>query len=58
MTIQQQLAYVLEHKASDLHLVPEYPPLVRIDGVLLPIAGHKEWQERFNARRIGARAED
>lgn len=42
MTIQQMLAYVLDHSASDLHLVPGYPPLVRIDGILLPIAGQKE----------------
>lgn len=41
MTIQQLLAYVIEHKASDLHLIPTYPPQVRIDGLLIPVAGEK-----------------
>ncbi len=41
MTIQQMLQYVVEHSASDLHLVPGHPPIVRIDGVLLPMAGQK-----------------
>ena len=41
MTIQQMLSYVIEHTGSDLHLVPGHPPLIRIDGVLLPIAGTK-----------------
>lgn len=41
MTIQQMLQYVVEHNASDLHLVPGTPALVRIDGNLIPIAGEK-----------------
>jgi len=41
MTIQQLLAYVIEHSASDLHLIPGYPPQVRIDGLLVPAAGEK-----------------
>ncbi len=39
MTIQQMLMYVLEKKASDLHLVVGSAPLVRIDGTLLSIPG-------------------
>ena len=42
MTIQHLLGYVVEHKASDLHLIAGSPPLVRIDGVLLPVAGEKQ----------------
>jgi len=41
MTIQQMLQYVVENNASDLHLVPGTMPLVRIDGVLIPVAGEK-----------------
>jgi twitching motility protein PilT len=41
MTIQQMLQYVMDHGASDLHLVPGHAPTVRIDGVLLPVAGQK-----------------
>jgi twitching motility protein PilT len=41
MTIQQLLSYVIEHSASDLHLIPGYTPQVRIDGVLVPVAGEK-----------------
>lgn len=39
MTIQQLLVYVIENKASDLHLVVGSPPLIRVDGDLLPVAG-------------------
>jgi len=39
MTIQQLLGYVVQNKASDLHLMTGSPPIVRIDGVLLPVAG-------------------
>ncbi len=35
------LTYIIEHRGSDLHLVPGHPPLIRIDGILLPIAGQK-----------------
>ncbi|OGD08882.1 type IV pili twitching motility protein PilT [Candidatus Amesbacteria bacterium RIFOXYB1_FULL_44_23] len=42
MTIQQLLAYVIERSASDLHIVPGYPPLVRMDGILVPVAGEKQ----------------
>lgn len=45
MTIQQMLTYVIEKKASDLHLVTGAVPLVRIDGELLPIAGEMELTE-------------
>jgi len=48
MTIQELLAYVLEKSASDLHLVVGSPPLVRMDGVLLPVAG----EELLTAQRL------
>src|SRR3989344_530598 len=41
MTIQQLLKYVVEKKASDLHLVVGSPPMVRIDGVIVPTGGEK-----------------
>lgn len=41
MTIQQLLKYVIEKKASDLHLVVGSPPVVRIDGVILTVGGEK-----------------
>jgi len=41
MTIQQLLKYVIEKKASDLHLLVGSPPIVRIDGVLAPADGEK-----------------
>ena len=39
MTIQQLLQYVIENKASDLHLVVGAQPMVRIDGALVAVAG-------------------
>lgn len=39
MTIQQLLQYVVDKSASDLHLIVGSPPLVRIDGTLLPVPG-------------------
>jgi twitching motility protein PilT len=39
MTIQQLLQYVIDHSASDLHLVVDIPPIVRIDGLLVPVVG-------------------
>lgn len=41
MTIQQLLMYVIERKASDLHLVVGSQPMVRIDGDLVAVAGEK-----------------
>jgi twitching motility protein PilT len=41
MTIQQLLMYVMEKKASDLHLVVGSQPLVRIDGDLIAVVGEK-----------------
>ena len=35
MNIEELLKYTIQHNASDLHLVVGYPPMVRIDGVLL-----------------------
>ncbi len=39
MTIQQLLQYVIDNKASDLHVVVGAPPTVRLDGALVPVAG-------------------
>lgn len=39
MTIQQLLQYVVDHSASDLHLVVGVPPTVRLDGNLVAVAG-------------------
>jgi twitching motility protein PilT len=36
-TLAQMLDLLIEHEASDLHLVAGYPPMVRINGSLLPI---------------------
>jgi len=41
MTIQQMLQYVIDNKASDLHLVPGTTALIRLDGSLISIAGEK-----------------
>ncbi|MBI4090346.1 MAG: type IV pilus twitching motility protein PilT [Candidatus Kerfeldbacteria bacterium] len=40
-TIDGLFEYAVKHKASDLHLLEGQPPIVRIDGVLNPIAGQK-----------------
>lgn len=39
MTIQQLLELTVTRKASDLHLVVGYPPMLRIYGELVPIMG-------------------
>lgn len=39
MTIQQLLQYVVDHQASDLHLVVGVPPTVRVDGSLIAVPG-------------------
>lgn len=39
MEIQDLLKTAVEKHASDLHILPELPPLVRIDGDLMPLAG-------------------
>lgn len=36
-TLFQMLELLIEHEASDLHLVADYPPMVRINGSLMPI---------------------
>ncbi|KKU63685.1 MAG: twitching motility protein [Candidatus Amesbacteria bacterium GW2011_GWA1_47_16] len=41
MTIQQLLQYTVEKGASDLHLIAGSPPLVRLDGLLVPTAGEE-----------------
>jgi len=39
MNIQQLLEITIERKASDLHLVVGYPPMVRLFGDLVPVTG-------------------
>lgn len=39
MNIQQLLQLTVEKKASDLHVVPGMPPVLRIEGVLAPVTG-------------------
>lgn len=39
MNINQLLELVIERSASDLHLVVNYPPLIRMHGELFPVAG-------------------
>ncbi|KKS03952.1 type IV pili twitching motility protein PilT [Candidatus Curtissbacteria bacterium RIFCSPLOWO2_02_41_11] len=39
MSIQEYLEIVVKKEASDLHLVTGMPPMVRIDGQLLPVTG-------------------
>ncbi len=41
MTIQQLLQYVVDHTASDLHLIVGTPPIVRIDGNLITVPGEE-----------------
>ena len=41
MTIQQLLHYTIENKASDLHLVVGSPPMIRLDGDLIAVAGEE-----------------
>ena len=38
-TIQQLLQYVIDNRASDLHLVVGAAPVIRIDGALVAVAG-------------------
>ena len=40
LDLQNALRYLVENGGSDLHLKVPSPPMVRIDGVMLPIAGH------------------
>ncbi len=40
-TIQQLLQYVIDNKASDLHVVVGAPPTVRLDGVLMPVVAEE-----------------
>ncbi len=39
MTIQQLLEITVNRKASDLHLASGFPPLVRVNGDLVPVEG-------------------
>lgn len=39
MNINQLLDLVIDRNASDLHLVVGYPPTVRVNGELIPVAG-------------------
>ncbi|KKU74901.1 MAG: Twitching motility protein, partial [Candidatus Amesbacteria bacterium GW2011_GWB1_47_26] len=40
-TIQELLQYVIDNKASDLHVVAGAPPTIRLDGVLVPVAAEE-----------------
>ena len=40
MTIQQLLEITIQTKASDLHILANSPPMIRIDGRLLPVGQH------------------
>ncbi len=40
--IDELFQYAVERKASDLHLLADQPPIVRIDGELKPVSGKKE----------------
>lgn len=39
MNIQQLLELTVNRNASDLHLVVNYPPMIRVHGELIPVAG-------------------
>lgn len=45
MTIQQLLHYTIENKASDLHLVVDSPPMIRLDGSLVAVSGEAKLSE-------------
>ncbi|MHB8362205.1 MAG: type IV pilus twitching motility protein PilT [Patescibacteria group bacterium] len=38
MKIEELLKYTIQRSASDLHLVVDYPPLIRVDGILVQAA--------------------
>lgn len=42
MNIQELLQLTVERRASDLHMVTGVPPMLRIDGQLVAVAGEKE----------------
>ena len=37
--VNQLLSHAVKNNASDIHLSEGYPPIVRIDGKLLPLKG-------------------
>ena len=37
MEMAELLALSIKHRASDLHVLPEMPPLLRVDGELHPL---------------------
>lgn len=53
MTIQQLLHYTIENKASDLHLVVDSPPMIRLDGNLVAVSGEKKLTEIDCEQLIG-----
>lgn len=44
MTIQELLTFAVQRKASDLHLIPGYPPSVRVSRVVYQIASYAPLQ--------------
>lgn len=41
MQMDALLARAARHRASDVHITAERPPLMRVDGDLVPIGGHE-----------------
>jgi len=39
MDINKLLEFTINKKASDLHFLPGVPPMIRVNGILSPIAG-------------------
>ena len=53
LDIKQLLNLVITKKASDLHLVVGVPPTLRIDGVLLPVAGESTLSQERMTELVG-----
>lgn len=45
MKIEELLEITLNQKASDLHLITGIPPIIRVNGVLLPVSGQSPLTE-------------
>jgi twitching motility protein PilT len=49
--IDRLLLHMLERKASDLHLATTAPPMLRVDGEIVPISGEREF-DRDGIQRV------
>jgi twitching motility protein PilT len=49
--IDRLLLHMLERKASDLHLATTSPPMLRVDGEIVPISGEREF-DREGIQRV------